>query len=168
MIEEEPMEASPMPFRCSICKHDFASKYLLKKHAKDCYETTEEQIHEDEEGGKKKCDHCGGSFALQGGWLTKHMKSCQQQCTHGMATSMFWCDFMAGWVGGKIFKTYNWVSWFQSCDFSGCAGLLVGHPFDTLKVIVLSLRSIFQVLETTSFKAKAGVTKLHTYRLTLH
>jgi len=28
---------------------------------------------------------------------------------------MFWCDFMAGWVGG-------------------CAGLLVGHPFDTLKV----------------------------------
>ena len=79
MIEEEPMEASPMPFRCSICKHDFASKYLLKKHAKDCYETTEEQIHEDEEGGKKKCDHCGGSFALQGGWLTKHMKSCQQQ-----------------------------------------------------------------------------------------
>lgn len=28
---------------------------------------------------------------------------------------MFWCDFMAGWIGG-------------------CAGLLVGHPFDTLKV----------------------------------
>jgi len=28
---------------------------------------------------------------------------------------MFWCDFLAGWVGGS-------------------AGLLVGHPFDTLKV----------------------------------
>jgi len=28
---------------------------------------------------------------------------------------MFWCDFVAGWVGG-------------------CAGILVGHPFDTLKV----------------------------------
>ena len=47
---------------------------------------------------------------------------------------------------------------FNHVIFSGCAGLLVGHPFDTLKVIVLSLRSIFQVLETTSFKAKAGVT----------
>ena len=28
---------------------------------------------------------------------------------------MFWCDFAAGWVGG-------------------CAGIIVGQPFDTMKV----------------------------------
>ncbi len=28
---------------------------------------------------------------------------------------MFWCDFIAGWVGGSV-------------------GIAVGHPFDTLKV----------------------------------
>ena len=28
---------------------------------------------------------------------------------------MFWCDFIAGWIGGS-------------------AGIAVGHPFDTLKV----------------------------------
>ncbi len=31
---------------------------------------------------------------------------------------MFWCDFIAGWVGGSL-------------------GLAVGHPFDTLKVLMI-------------------------------
>ena len=35
---------------------------------------------------------------------------------------MFWCDFIAGWVGGSV-------------------GIAVGHPFDTLKVRQQALRS---------------------------
>lgn len=46
--------------------------------------------------------------------------------------SMFACDFFAGWVGGNLFNLKITSS--SSGFYVGCAGLLVGHPFDTLKV----------------------------------
>ena len=46
---------------------------------------------------------------------------------------MFWCDFMAGWVGGKIYL-HKCILEIEYFEITGCAGLLVGHPFDTLKV----------------------------------
>ena len=41
-IQIEAVEASPLPFTCSLCQKNFSSKYLLKKHGKDCFEVTTE------------------------------------------------------------------------------------------------------------------------------
>lgn len=77
---DSTLEASNLEFSmfsCSLCHKNFASKYLLKKHAKDCYEvSTIEEIPTEEESGKKKCENCGESFAIKGGWITKHQNSC--------------------------------------------------------------------------------------------
>ena len=85
-IQVEGFQASPMPFKCSICSLNFSSKYLLKKHAKDCFEVEKpmetEQVEEtqnkssEELSGKGKCENCGQIFSLNGGWLTKHQRTC--------------------------------------------------------------------------------------------
>ena len=69
-------------------------------------------------------------------------------------SSMYWCDFIAGWVGGKFLKNilpavlvYYFISVKKKKynilrtknlrikkTNTGCAGVVVGHPFDTLKV----------------------------------
>lgn len=82
-------------YKCQICQRTFNSKYLLKKHGKDCFDLSQNNEHNNESipaasaaeedasggGGKKKCDNCGESFAIQGGWLTKHLRSCLNEST---------------------------------------------------------------------------------------
>ncbi len=83
--ENNDLNVTPLPFKCSICHRNFNSKYLLKKHAKDCYELplipesappAPQEVKAEEEGGKKECEKCGDSFAIQGGWITKHQRIC--------------------------------------------------------------------------------------------
>jgi len=59
---------------------------------------------------------------------------------------MFWCDFMAGWVGG-------------------CAGLLVGHPFDTLKVRQQAFNDATLIKVTSDCLKHEGVILLLCYTL---
>ena len=56
------------PFTCIKCQKTFASKYLTKKHAKDCLGPDAIDVSND---GKEQCEHCGNYFATQGGWLTR-------------------------------------------------------------------------------------------------
>lgn len=41
-------------------------------------------------------------------------------------------EFVAGWWGGKSTRQLRLYSFF----FLGVSGLIVGHPFDTVKVIM--------------------------------
>ena len=49
---------------CMKCGKAFGSKYLKKKHEKDC--GTEVDLE-----GKEQCEKCGEYFTVQGGWLVK-------------------------------------------------------------------------------------------------
>lgn len=76
-------------FKCQICQRTFNSKYLLKKHGKDCFDLSQNNhdqeasavVDESVVDGKKQCDNCGEAFAVQGGWLTKHLRSCLNEST---------------------------------------------------------------------------------------
>ena len=60
-------ETSFNQYNCEKCQKGFNSKYLMKKHIKDCLgPNTELSID-----GKEKCNHCGEYFTTQGGWLRK-------------------------------------------------------------------------------------------------
>ena len=52
---------------CDKCEKLFPSKYLMKKHSKDCLGPNSQEPVE----GKSKCDGCGDYFTTQGGWLTR-------------------------------------------------------------------------------------------------
>ena len=52
---------------CEKCQKLFPSKYLMKKHSKDCLGPNSQEPIE----GKSKCDGCGEYFTTQGGWLTR-------------------------------------------------------------------------------------------------